>query len=119
MSVDFVEKVDANIKNSTFEITFKPRADVDFDKLKNKVEDAGFFVADFRATIHFDNMKIKNDALIESTGKNFMFLHVAEQELNGDQTVKTKDICQQGNTKKTTLLLPKNVTSQGLPMRLI
>ena len=91
MSVDFVENVDANIKNSTFEITFKPNADVDFDKLKNKVEDAGFFVADFRATIHFDNMKIKNDTLIETIGKNFMFLHVAEQELNGDKTVKLLD----------------------------
>lgn len=91
MSVDFIEKVDANIKNSTFEITFKPGADVNFDKLKSKVEDAGFFVADFRATIHFDNIKIKNDTLVETMGKNFMFVHVTEQELNGDKTVKLLD----------------------------
>ncbi|MEP6927583.1 MAG: heavy-metal-associated domain-containing protein [Ginsengibacter sp.] len=90
-SVDFVEKVDANIKNSTFEITFKPNADVDFDKLKNKVEGAGFFVAGFWATVHFDNLKIKNDAPVESIGKNLMFLHVADQELNGDKTVKFLD----------------------------
>src|SRR5579862_2138646 len=81
-SVDFVETVDANIKNSTFEITFKPNADVDFDKLKNKVEDAGFFVVGFWATIHFDNLKIKNDAPIEAIGKNLMFLRVTDQELN-------------------------------------
>src|SRR5450432_464640 len=90
-SVDFVEKVDANIKNSTFEITFKPNTDVDFDKLKNKVEDAGFFVAGFWATIHFDNLKIKNDAPVETIGKNLMFLHVADQELNGDKTVQFLD----------------------------
>lgn len=90
-SVDFVEKVDANIKNSTFEITFKPNADVDFDKLKNKVEDAGFFVAGFWATIHFDNLKIKNDAPVEAIGKNLMFLHVTDQELNGDKIIKFLD----------------------------
>lgn len=90
-SIDFVDKVDANIKNSTFEITFKPNAEVDFDKLKNKVEDAGFFVAGFYATIHFDNVKIKNEAPVETIGKNLMFLHVTNQELNGDKTIKFLD----------------------------
>ena len=90
-SVDFVETVDANIKNSTFEVTFKPNVDVDFDKLKNKVEEAGFFVVGFWATIHFDNLKIKNDAPVETIGKNLMFLHVADQELNGDKTLKFLD----------------------------
>ena len=90
-SVDFVEKVDANIKNSTFELTFVHNTDVDFDKLKKKVEDAGFFVAAFWATIHFDNLKIKNDSTVETTGKYLMFLDVADQELNGDKTVKILD----------------------------
>ena len=90
-SVDFVDKVDANIKNSTFEITFKPNADVDFDKLKSKVENAGFFVAGFWATIHFNDLKIKNDVPVEAAGKNLMFLHVADQELNGDKTIKFLD----------------------------
>jgi copper chaperone CopZ len=90
-SIDFVEKVDANIKNSTFEMTFKPNADVDFDKLKNKVEDAGFFVAGFWATIHFDDVKIKNDEPVETVGKNLIFLHVSEQELDGDKTIKFLD----------------------------
>jgi len=42
-SIDFVEKVMANIQTSTFEITFKPGSTIDFDLLKKKVEDAGFF----------------------------------------------------------------------------
>ncbi len=90
-SVDFVDKVDANIKNSTFEITFKPAATVDFDVLKNKVEDAGFFVAGFWATIHFNDIKIKNDAPVETVGRNLMFLNVADQELNGDKTIRFLD----------------------------
>src|SRR5215212_4574601 len=59
-SLDFVDKVDANIKSSTFEITFKPNSKVDFEKLKNKVEGAGFSVAGFTATMHFNNVKIKS-----------------------------------------------------------
>jgi copper chaperone CopZ len=90
-SVDFVENVDANIRTSTFEITFKPEVDVDFDKLKKKVEDAGFFVAAFWATIHFDNLKIKTDEPVTAAGKTLMFVHVAEQELNGDKTVRFID----------------------------
>jgi copper chaperone CopZ len=90
-SVDFVETVDAHIQNSTFELTFVHDADVDFDKLKNKVEDAGFFVTGFWATMHFDNLKIKNDSAVETTGKYLMFLDVADQELNGDKTVKIID----------------------------
>ena len=90
-SIDFVETVDAHIKNSTFELTFVHDTDVDFDKLKNKVEDAGFFVTGFWATIHFDNLKIKNDSAVETMGKYLMFLHVGDQELNGDKTVKIID----------------------------
>ena len=32
-TLHFVEKADANIKTSSFEISFKPGADIDFDKL--------------------------------------------------------------------------------------
>src|SRR5437588_10406331 len=59
LTLDFIDKVDANIKTSTFEITFKHADKVDFDKLKGKVEDAGFSVARFTATIHFDNVQLK------------------------------------------------------------
>ena len=37
-SLDYVDDVKANIKNSTFEISFKPNAKIDFDQLKKKVE---------------------------------------------------------------------------------
>ena len=50
-TLDFVEKVDPNIKTSSFDISFKPGADIDFDKLKAKVEGAGFFVANLTLLI--------------------------------------------------------------------
>ena len=90
-TLDFVEKIDPNIKTSTFEIFFKPNSKVDFDKLKKKVEDAGFFVALFSATIQFDNVKIKNTESVTVGDKNLVFVNVKDQTLNGAKTIKILD----------------------------
>ena len=86
-SLDFVQDVTANIKASTFEISFKPGATVDFDKLKKKVEDAGFFVANFDAVIHFNKVQIENDTPTTIDGNTYHFLHVKNQLLDGDKTI--------------------------------
>jgi copper chaperone CopZ len=90
-SLDFVDKVDANIKNSTFNIWFKPNTIVDFDKLKNKVEGAGFFVANFSATLQFDNVAVLNDSPINVGASTFHFLNVKEQILTGEKTIRLLD----------------------------
>jgi copper chaperone CopZ len=90
-SLDFVEKVDANIKNSTFDIAFKANSAVDFDKLKKKVEDAGFFVAKFFVTMHFENVDITNDADVNVGTTVFRFLNVKNETLSGDKTIRLLD----------------------------
>ena len=90
-SLDFVNKVDANIKTSTFEISFKPGSKIDFDKLKKKVEDAGFFVARFTATMQFDNVRIKSNEAVTIGDKTLRFVNVKEQTLNGQKTIKVID----------------------------
>ncbi len=90
-TLDFVDKVNANIKNSTFEITFKPNSKVDFDKIKKKVEDAGFTVAVFSANYKFQNQQIKNEQHITLGDKTFMFLNVGNQQLNGEKTIRLID----------------------------
>lgn len=90
-TLDFVEKVDANIKESSFNISFKSGADIDFDKLKAKVEGAGFFVASFTVTYHFDGLAIANDKHI-TVGKNvFHFLNVKDEVLSGDKKIRLLD----------------------------
>src|SRR3978361_1638797 len=54
-TLDFVDKIDADIKTYTFEISFKANSNVDFDKIRKKVENAGFTVSGFVATMHFNN----------------------------------------------------------------
>lgn len=90
-TLDFVEKVDANIKTSSFEVSFKPDAVVDFDKLKAKVEDAGFFVANFIITYSFDNLAISNDRHINVGNSVFHFLNVKEGVLLGDKKLRLLD----------------------------
>lgn len=90
-SVDYVDKVYANIKNSTFDISFKPGAKVDFDQLKKEVEDAGFFVAKFTALVHFDNAEIVNDDHVVINNITFHFLNVKDQVLSGDKTIQVLD----------------------------
>jgi copper chaperone CopZ len=90
-TLDFVEKVDANVKESSFGISFKPGADIDFDKLKAKVEGAGFFVASFTITYHFDGLAITNDKHV-AVGKNvFHFLNVKDEILSGDKKIRLLD----------------------------
>ena len=90
-TLDFVDKVDANIKTSSFEIAFKPNAVVDFDKLKAKVEDAGFFVANFTVTYRFDNLAISNDRHINVGNSVFHFLNVKDAVLSGDKKLRLLD----------------------------
>jgi copper chaperone CopZ len=90
-TLDFVEKVDPNIKTSSFDISFKPNVDVDFDKLKAKVEDAGFFVSSFTVLYHFDSLAIGND-MHATVGKSiFHFLNTKTSVLSGDKIIRLLD----------------------------
>ena len=77
-SIDFVDRVEANIKNSTFDISFKPGAGADLDKLKKKVEDAGFLVAKMDVTINFDNVVIENDSHVIVRKQFLQLVHLCK-----------------------------------------
>ncbi len=86
-----VDRVMANIKTSSFEIYFKPGAQVSFDDLKNKVEDAGFFVAKLTAEVNFSNISIENDEHIKVNGLTLHFMNVKDQQLTGTKTIRVID----------------------------
>src|SRR6218665_3919827 len=90
-TLDYVEKVMSDIKTFTFNITFKPGAAVNFDQLKKKVEDAGFFVANLKATILFNDLIIEKDNHYNVAGLTLHFLNAGGQTLSGEQTVQVVD----------------------------
>ena len=89
-TLDFVHEVDPDVKTYTFEISFKPNADIDFDLIRKKVENAGFSVVSFVATIAFNNVQVNNQ---EATiaGKSFVFINLKEPSLDGIKRVKILD----------------------------
>jgi copper chaperone CopZ len=90
-SIDYIDKVMANIKTSTFEISFKPGAKVNFDQLKKKVEDAGFSVANMKATMNFDNVKLEKDQHLNYSGLILHFVNANGQTFNGEKTIQVVD----------------------------
>ncbi len=90
-TLDFVDQVDANIKNSSFGISFKTGSPIDFDKLKEKVEDAGFFVANFTVIIKVEKLAISNDTHVNVGNTVFHFLNVQDKVLSGDHTIRILD----------------------------
>ena len=87
-TLDFIDEVDADIKNYTFEISFKSDCDVDFGKIKKKVEDAGFSVSGFVATIYFNNVQLKDNQPITIGNNTLLFVNLKDQSLNGTKQVK-------------------------------
>jgi copper chaperone CopZ len=90
-TLDFVLQVDADIKTYTFEISFKPNSKVDFDMIKKKVENAGFTVCGFVATILFNNVRVVNSQPVTIEDKTFLFVNMKDQLLNGVKKVKLLD----------------------------
>ena len=85
-TLPFVESVEADIKTSSFAITFKEGADINFDLLRKKVEDAGFSVAKLQVKAVFNNVAVENEQQVTIDGKVLYFLAVKNQQLSGEQT---------------------------------
>ncbi|HJU45315.1 MAG TPA: heavy-metal-associated domain-containing protein [Chitinophagaceae bacterium] len=89
--VSFIKEVEPDIKTSSFLVTFREGASVDFDVIKKAVEDAGFSVASLKVTGKFDKVSIQNDAHVQIDGKTFHFLNVNKQTLQGEKTITLVD----------------------------
>ncbi len=90
-SVDYVSAVEVNIQKATFTVSFKPGAAVNFDQLKKKVEDAGFFVARFTANIAFDQQAITPDAHLNVGGMMMHFIDTKPTVLSGEVALLVED----------------------------
>ena len=90
-TLEFVDKINADIKTYTFEISFKPNSNVDFHQIRMKVEKAGFSVSSFVATISLSNVPVKNNKPTVIGDKTFLFVNAKEQLLNGQKQFKVLD----------------------------
>src|SRR5688500_6460485 len=89
--VPFVDKVQVDIKNQQYNLSFKEAATVDFDALAKAVEDAGFGVASLKLAVALDPVVVKKDQHIQIGQHLFHFLNAKGQTLNGTANITLVD----------------------------
>jgi len=89
--ITFVEKVQVDIKNQQYNLTFKSGAAVSFDALSKAVEDAGFSVASLKVTADVNNVTLEKDTHLQIGDQYFHFLNSAGKQLNGVTTFSIVD----------------------------
>jgi copper chaperone CopZ len=61
-TLKFIGDIKADLNRNVFIITFKKDAPVNLTLISKKVQDAGFFVNNLKATFNFDNVKVSDNA---------------------------------------------------------
>ena len=89
--VSFVEKVQVDIKNQQYNLTFKEGQTVDFDALNKAVQDAGFSVAAMKVTALLNSAKLQKDEHLKIGQQTFHFLNAANQTVDGQVTFSLVD----------------------------
>jgi copper chaperone CopZ len=82
--VSFVEKVQVDIKNQKYSLSFKEGSAIEIDELARAVEDAGFSVASLQVTATVENMKLEKDNHVKIGNSYFHFLNASGQQINGN-----------------------------------
>jgi copper chaperone CopZ len=83
--VPSIDKVEANIENSTYTISFKQGLSPDLDALSRAVIDAGFSVDELKLVSTFNHVKLTKGAKLTIGSDTFQFLNGTDQVLQGEQ----------------------------------
>ena len=84
--VAFVDKVQVDIKNQQYNMTFKNSDDVNLDALAKAVEDAGFSVASLKVTADVKDEELAKDEHVKIGNQYFHFLNTRNNKLAGSAT---------------------------------
>jgi copper chaperone CopZ len=89
--VGFVEKVQVDIKNQQYNLTFKEGSAINLDALSKAVEDAGFSVAALKVTAAVAGVAVAKDEHVKIGDHYFHFLNAKTGQLNGNATFSIVD----------------------------
>ena len=82
-AVPFVAKVQVDIKNQQYHISFDPDGTIDFDALALAVTDAGFSVSKFKVTANLEAVQLEKDQHIQVGNTVIHFLNASGQHISG------------------------------------
>jgi copper chaperone CopZ len=89
--IPFVEKVQVDIKNQRYNLSFKKDAEAEPDVLSKAVEDAGFSVASLQVTALVNDQTLDKDDHIRIGNKYFHFLNGSGKKLQDNVTFSLVD----------------------------
>ncbi len=81
-SLPFIERIEVDLENAVFNLSFKPGQAVLIDDIRRKVEGAGFSVGELVADFSFDDLKIANDYHFKFENSVYHFVDVKNQVLS-------------------------------------
>jgi copper chaperone CopZ len=81
-TLDFIGDIKVDLNRNIFLLTFKKEAPVNLDQIAKKVENAGFFVNNLKATFNFDNVKVFNNNF-NYTGNTYYLINGGNKVLSG------------------------------------
>jgi copper chaperone CopZ len=89
-TLSFISDIKADLNRNVFVITFKKDVPVSLDQISKKVQNAGFFVNNLKATFNFDNVKINNN-LFNYGGDSYRLVNADGKTLTGPVMVTVVD----------------------------
>lgn len=89
--VDFVDKVQVDIKNQQYNLTFKTDSKVELDALSTAVEDAGFSVASLQVTADLSDQKLAKDEHLKLGDAYYHFLNGDNKQVSGSTSFRVVD----------------------------
>lgn len=89
-TLNFIGDIKADLNRNVFVITFKKDMPVNLDEISKKVQNAGFFVNNLKATFNFDNVKV-NNSTFSYAGDTYRLVSGADKPLTGPVMVTVVD----------------------------
>lgn len=89
-TLGFISDIKVDLNRNLFLISFKKDAQVNFDQISKKVQSAGFFVNNLKATFNFANTKI-DDNWFSYAGDNYRVVAPTNKELTGPAAITIVD----------------------------
>ncbi len=90
-SLIFIDSIKVDLESTSFNVVFKKGETVDLNKMKAKIEGAGFSVGELNASFNFTQQKVSNGSFFEHEQCVYHFIDVKEQVLNGEVSFKIMD----------------------------
>jgi copper chaperone CopZ len=86
-----VEKVDIDLNTNTFVVFLKKSNQITPKILKDKVENAGFFVGEMVLYMYFDKQKTIMNSAVSTNNLTFIFIDNSTRTLEGETKLKVFD----------------------------